>query len=66
MAPKITIPMWISAMLWKWPTTHSVLCATTSYWIVASPTPCRPATSHETSATDRNRAAGLVQSKADR
>ena len=53
-------------MLWKWPTTQSVLWATTSYWIVASPTPWSPATSHDTSATDRNRAAGLVQSNADR
>ena len=36
-----------------------------SYWIVASPTPCSPATSHETSATARNLAAG-VHSNADR
>ena len=31
-----------------------VLCATASYWIVARPTPCSPATSHDTSATARN------------
>ena len=46
-------------MLWKWPTTHSVLCATASKWIVASPTPCSPATSHDTRATARKRDAGV-------
>ena len=52
-------------MLWKWPTIQRVLWASASYWIVASPTPWSPATSHDTIPTARNFAAG-VHWKSDR
>jgi hypothetical protein len=47
-------------MLWKWPTTQSVLWMTRSSTIVALISPCKPATSHEHIATKRN-CMGIVQ-----